>query len=671
MKRFITISLLAAIVVPALACIWVETHNYYLFSVYDREEFRTRVDQISRDNWKAYLGLGEDESFWFNAERIEEFAQQKGDALMVSYVQQLDRYLECIDTKRRQQYDWDYPSREEIDKMNKSLTEIRTYAQGKLTSRLRSQHALLFMRCNMMLGKHSENVSFWEQTASKYIETVYKDMMLNIYAGALARTAHGNKAGQIFAEQGDWQSLMTQYYKRRSYDAIRQEYLRDPQSAVLPFLLQDFVNNAQEAYDHDGMGKLFVRDIQRSEALQMIQLAGQAAREGKTQHPALWLSAKAWLEYMFDSKVQALADINKAVTLEDTERMKDNARILQFYITAMQTPSPTSSFEDYVAAELQWLDQKKQDDVHYDNAQDRIVHQALAPKFIDAGQSNVALALLSAVHDHQYETIDTMTVGQLLSYIDYAKRPAVSKLDRYLKPKLKIDDTEMNDLLGTKHLRLCQWEDAIKYLEKVPLPFYNERGYAVYVAHRSYTVEPWITRQWLKDDVEWGTQDLPANPKLVFAREMLKMEKDLTRMSGKKRCQQCFDLAVRYAQASFTGDCWYLMRNSKSVLDKVRPNETDLSAKAADLLRQAAATNDARLKERALFALAYIYLNTDVWYEQVWNSEQHEMQRVPQPNTSHYRSWATLFNFYRTNALQPADYVQRCDEYIQFKKQYR
>ena len=163
MKRFIIISLLAAIVVPALACIWVETHNYYLFSVYDREEFRTRVDQISRDNWKAYLGLGEDESFWFNAERIEEFAQQKGDALMVSYVQQLDRYLECIDTKRRQQYDWDYPSREEIDKMNKSLAEIRTYAQGKLTSRLRSQYALLFMRCNMMLGKHSENISFWRK----------------------------------------------------------------------------------------------------------------------------------------------------------------------------------------------------------------------------------------------------------------------------------------------------------------------------------------------------------------------------------------------------------------------------------------------------------------------------------------------------------------------------
>ena len=53
MKRFIIISLLAAITAPALACMWVETHNYYLFSVYNRQEFKERVDKISRDNWKA------------------------------------------------------------------------------------------------------------------------------------------------------------------------------------------------------------------------------------------------------------------------------------------------------------------------------------------------------------------------------------------------------------------------------------------------------------------------------------------------------------------------------------------------------------------------------------------------------------------------------------------
>lgn len=76
----------------------------------------------------------------------------------------------------------------------------------------------------MLLGNHQENVNFWEQTASQYIETVYKEMMQNIYAGALYKTGQEIKAGELFAEMGDYNSLMTQYYKKRSYFAIQREY---------------------------------------------------------------------------------------------------------------------------------------------------------------------------------------------------------------------------------------------------------------------------------------------------------------------------------------------------------------------------------------------------------------------------------------------------------------
>ena len=177
LKRFISISLLAALALPAAACMWTETHNYYLFSVYDRQEFRDRVNEVSLNNWKAYLGISGDDYFYFDADRIGEAARQKGDQLMADYVAQLERYLECVHVKEREQYEWDYPTAQERQDCTQKLLAIRTYAQGKLTTRLRSQHALLLMRCNMMLGRHGENVNFWEQTASKYIETVYKDMM--------------------------------------------------------------------------------------------------------------------------------------------------------------------------------------------------------------------------------------------------------------------------------------------------------------------------------------------------------------------------------------------------------------------------------------------------------------------------------------------------------------
>jgi hypothetical protein len=63
---------------------------------------------------------------------------------------------------------------------------------------------------------------------------------------------------------------------------------------------------------------------------------------------------------------------------------------------------------------------------------------------------------------------------------------------------------------------------------------------------------------------------------------MQKMEGELNVLSGEDLKKQYYELAVRYAQASFTGDCWFLMRDCKSVIDTVRVNEVDLAAKALE-----------------------------------------------------------------------------------------
>ena len=670
MKRFITISLLTVMSLPMMACAWPDTHNYYLFSPYDsRDEFRDRAERLTEDNWKAYLGSNK-EYFWFDADEVIKAAQKKNDALMVSYVRNLQKYLECANQKRQEQ--WDYPTKEELAQRTQTLRAVRTYAQGKLKSRLRSQHALLMMRCNMMLGLHRENISFWEQTGSQFIETVYRDMMQNIYAGALLKTGRDAEAGQLFAEQGDRQSLMTQYYKRRSYDAIRQEYLRNPNSAVLPFLLTDFVNNAQEAVDGpDGIqGKLFVRNIQKKEAMQMCQLARQVVSEGKSSSPAMWQSAKAWLEFLFGNRKQASTDILEAVKMEGTERMKDNARVLMLYITAVQAPA-SAAFDDYLADELKWIDGKQREDEFYHNALDRLAHQVLADKY--AHRPIVAVSLLRAANSYWYDTyVDTMNVERLRQYIDYTGSTAQNALDKYLKARQRLNRDTMNDLVGTKYLRLCKWQEADKWLSRVPLSFYNVQNYAVYAANRRYTVEPWLKRQWLKEDMEYSgeVQHLASNPKTDFAREMLKMEGELNVLTGATRQQRCYDLAVRYAQASFTGDCWYLMRNGKSVGDTVRQNEADLQQKAVTLLNEASRTADFQLKEKALFALSYTYLYPQPWYESEWNDRTNNVDRKPNARSSQYKAFATLAAFEKQNATRTSGYVSRCDEFRQFLKVY-
>ena len=678
MKRFIIISLLAALVLPSFACAGGGTDNYYLFCVCDKQEFRQRVNALTDKNWQVYLGDTKD-YFWFNADDIIKAAQDKGDQLMVSYVQNLKMYLDCADDVASEQ--WNYPTKEQLDKRKKTLLQVQAYASGKIRSKLRSQHGLLYMRANMLLGNHYENVNFWEQTASQFIETVYKDMMKNIYAGALLKMGRADEAGRIYAEQGDWNSLMTQYYKNRSFEAIRQEYLRDANSAVLPFLLQDFVNNAQEAIDaekgYGSEGKLFIRKIVRSEAEQMMKFAGQVVSEGKTRVPALWKTAQAWLEFMYGNQKQAQQTIYTATTLDGTERMKDVARIIQLYINSMQQ-SVNAQYDAWLAGELKWLRSHKSgpDEMgnYYDAALNRLVHQVLGQKYEDAGQPLTSVAIYRAFNSYRYDyIIDTMKVETLQKYFYYCQKPATTPLEEVLKPfqNLKMDD--MNDLIGTKYMRLCQWSKAIQWLSKVPLQFYNGKAYACYAVNRKYTIEPWITRQWLKpeweySDIQWR---LNQHPKVTFCREIQQMESELNVLSGLAQQQRCYELAIRYAQAHFTGDCWYLMRNGKSVSDQLRVNESDLAAKAMGYLKQASASSDFKLKEKALFAMSYYYLHKNSWYSFVWDSAKQEDVMKIHPESSQYQALTELARFEQANSQRTSGYVSRCDNYTAFLSNWK
>ena len=685
MKRFIIISLMTAMTLPMLACGGGGTDNYYLFSPFVGNDFRNRVQTICNDNWKAYLG-STSEYFWFNADEVIKAAQQKGDALMVSYVQNLQKYLDCVDIEERKQYEWNYPTKEDLAAQKRDLQAVRAYALGKTKSKLRSQHALLYMRCNMMLGQHSENVTYWEQTASEFIETVYKDMMKNIYAGALYKTGREAEAAELFAEMDDEESLMTQFYKKRSYLAISQFYKQNPTSKALPWLLKDFVNNAQEAADAasngggGSVGKQFIRDINKQESWQMQQFCEIVVREGKTDCPIMWKSAKAWLEFLSGNQKEAVKDILDATKLDGTARMKDNAHVLLLYITAAQA-KPSESFDDYLADELQWLKQKGEEDWFFSGAENRLTNYVLIPHY----RSNpVRLAAICQALNSSGSgfDLDTLNVSSTEKYLFYTNTPAKNKLDKYLKANLHENDTVLSELIGTKYMRLCQWEKAIQWLKDIPVSFYNEHRsseYRYYSVLRHYNIEPWIKRQWLKSDEAWE-RDVKwwKHLKLDFCKEMQMMESSINLLNGKAQDQRYYNLAIHYAQASVHGDCWWLMRDFKSAYDQVRVNEVDFGQKAYEMLQKAAMSSDPALKRKALFAMGYRELygivpygesKGKLWHENVWDEEKSEYVNQINSSGPQYRAFQALYDL--TGDQPQEDYIRKCDEYDQFRNYYR
>lgn len=680
MKRFIIISLLCVFAMPMMACLWWDTTNSYLFSMYEQKNFKNRVERICNDNWKAYLGSTE-EYFWFNADDAIKAARKKGDILMVSYLQNLKKYLNCVDIEQRKQYEWNYPTPQDINNQKLDLLAVRTYALGKTKTKLRSQHALLYMRCNMILGRHQDNINFWEQTASKFIETVYKDMMKNIYAGALYKSGRTAEAGEMFAEMDDYESLMTIYYKKRSFQAISQQYQQNPNAKVLTFLLQDFVNNAQEAEDAktEGAlgGKLFIRDINQQESAQMQQFCQKVVREGKTETPIMWQSAKAWLEYLVGKKQEALKDINAAMQMEGTQRMKDNARVLKFFMTTA-TAKPSDSFDTYFTEELTWLQSKQQTaDGFFDSAMRRLSYQAIVPHYQNKPEQQLALMIITNNTDY-IERMETMPVTDLEKFFYYTKVPGDKPFDQFLQHQFQINDSSYIELIGTKYMRLAKWDKAIEWLSKLPLTYFNyhhSQEYLYYSTARKYDVEPWLTRQWLdssnayKREQKWN-----KNIKLEFCKEMQTMESSLNILQDKALDQRYYDLAVRYAQASLKGDCWWLLRNSKNIYDSVRVNEIDFGAKAVELLQKTTMTKDKNLKLKAMFAMGWQELynatpGAKLWTSNEWNEQAADYIRQYNRESWQFRAFQNLYNMVENTPNKPA-YITKCDEYDQFRQYY-
>ena len=152
------------------------------------------------------------------------------------------------------------------------------------------------------------------------------------------------------------------------------------------------------------------------------------------------------------------------------------------------------------------------------------------------------------------------------------------------------------------------------------------------------------------------------------------MENSLSMLNGKALEERCYNLAVRYAQASIHGDCWWLLRDFKSCMDTVRVHEVDLGQKAVQMLQKAVKISDQSLKRKALFALGYRELYNDMkgvhfWQYSQYSEQAHEYLTYYDRQSPQFLAFQMLYD--ETGDQPQEDYIRRCDEYAQFRKYYR
>ncbi len=688
MKKFLILSLLAMATLQVWACGgWIRP-NYYMFSVFNRDMMKNQFYQESVQYWRDYTGYESiDYSFdVLDFVKYEEFdksdnkiivaARKKGDTETLNYLRQLVKYL---NNDGSDDSEWNYPTKEQLAQRKVALREVLKQAQAYKGTKYKSQYALLAMRCNMTLENHQANITYWEKTASKLKDNVYKRWMKDIYAGALYNTGNKDKACEIFAELGDMTSIKYCMRKKRNLKGIKEEYANNPNSPTLIFLVQDFVNNYQETLDNGSnpeyMQYVEATGIYENEMNDFINFAGKVLDEKKTKSPAMWEAARGFVNYMAGNQDDALRQLDNSQTLDGTQRMKDNARAC-LLLASVKSAKPTNEYFDYLLGEYKWLEQKagydkdhNVADPHYNDVFERVTYDALVPQYYRWGMPNQATALLGmASHNNEYSSeyscqLDSLSSSDFEGFKQYLENGTSNNFEKWVASYCSIDNVKFNDMMGTKLVREGEFQAAINYLEQVPLSYISEQGISYYMAHKDYNQIIWMKRQFLSFLNEVNTP-VKSNAKLQYCRDMVALDNQIANSSGEQRNELLYKKANMLYQASHKGDCWYLAHYQNGEYSEKLRSEYDFIGTARRLLF--AVEHDAEsidLKQRCIFAQTFITaenfgycVNTIYDWETKKSTYSFDNEQYP-----HIRSIERLLDFANKDGNPNVDYMSKCD----------
>lgn len=717
MKRFITLSILiAAAALGAMACINLGRPNYYMFSLFNRVQMGRTFDHRVQQYWEKYTGtrLQEYQVSALASADLDDAAHSDnpivkklaGDAEMMRYARLLQQYLQGC--RALSNDSWNYPSKEQIASGKHTMAQVGRQAQAYAGTRLKPQYALLYVRTLVARDMWAEAGRYWESTASKLPESVFKDMMRNTYAGSLLRQGRKQEACRIYAELGDMQSIKWCMRHQRNLAGIKQEYAADPNSPTLVYLVQDFVNNAQETKDNHNdpaaMRYIEATSIYDREIKQFIAFAAQVVRSKQSNVPCMWQSAAGLLSYMTGNGAQAEQMLDQAMTMQGTQRMRDNARACRLLVHVGNTAQYSPQFGSWVKQELQWLmaqagnEEGTPADNHYVEVLERVTFSALAPKYRQWNRTGAAMSLLAMpnkfenalwqqcaynpyagdgdveFHSDYSLALDSLTAQQAIDYLAYTQSRPSDELERWLLDYngTSVDKTRMADMIGTKYMRQGQWEKAVPYLEQVPLAYISKQAISRYMARRDYHMARWFKRQVVDregDYDDWSTPTVVSrNQKLDFCHNVVALERELKAATGTERQAQLhYELATLLYQASYKGDCWYLTRYGQSLCDTLcYAGEANLIQQSIAHLRAAKSEGAFAMQEKCLYALAFIPQGADL-FDTYYDSRYEAHKRLNRASPR-YAEMANLNSFYNMHPTRVSYYVTRCDVLKQFRQ---
>ena len=267
-----------------------------------------------------------------------------------------------------------------------------------------------------------------------------------------------------------------------------------------------------------------------------------------------------------------------------------------------------------------------------------------------------------------YYALDTLNAAELQSYYQFISGRHKDAFESYVAEHSFRDADYFNDLIGTRLMAENKFEEAIPFLEKVPIRFLNSQNISYYATHRDWTVSRWLQEQNMGEGECDGPQTgkLTENMKLKFCRELLQLRSQHQLASEAQRPQLAYQLAVLYDQASHCGDCWYLTNYGWSSVPYLESWQADFEKIATQWLDESKLSSDFDLRVKSLYGQSFIAYDGP-WADSEMNWSTGVAKLTPHPERRQYQALTELSEFARRNASRLPEYITKCELIKQFR----
>lgn len=518
----------------------------------------------------------------------------------------------------------------------------------------------------------------------------------------------GPDEGYVYGPKG--MSFYKYVVSQASYARYKEDYS--------PYFSAELLADEDEAYVFNAEGTY---PVYNREVDDFLKLTAEMINRPDLKDAALWVSARAYILYMRGQHAEAWQTIKDVRQLAaSTPRISENARIVRMLIAT--TIADEAQMEAEVADELKWLKQSMERErklaniehdyhpenwsnfMYYESMLKRIIVHGLAAHYQHDGKETLAGLCYYAVDyiDYSSYSSDDQPLGKFYEWggtfsdyfegLSYADQKAfykmlaqsdntLSPLQQYLKNLMGNCDYDLRDYLGTRCLQEGRWQEAIEWLEPIPVSYLNDQHIALYAAGRTWTNEQWFRHVKVNPDDFYDNDTyryvvhLKRNAKLDFCRYVLRLQSELQLSTGESRCQKAYELATALFNASSRGDCWWLARYSTDMDYMYKTSEWhkdpasafDFVGEAQKLASEALKTSDSRLKSRVL--MARFYMHGEPPYDAEEEDYSDEVIYHPNYKTPSYTAFTRLQDMLRSG--QPVDSrISRCDVVLRCMRIY-